>query len=1169
MSTRLGRDQLIPLVTKVAKERGVDPALLYGITMVESGGDYKAIGDKNRADGDYAAGLTQIRSGALADINKRLGTKYTKEDLTNNPELALTAGAVYLLDRQEMFGPSLGIQRYNGSGEAAERYANKVLGAAKGYNPSFDDSIYRGRGSGGRPSQISSNDLYRMLNPETEEPSFIDKFFGWNANAADQPSLESFNPLDSNNPIANTQRKLAESTYSADELARDFSKWKAGTAPTDDKFKPDEMILSKPSEIERYSLRRASSKEEQIPVVGDAKVSPTDDKFKPDEMILSKPSEIERYLLRRIQTEKEQEPAIKNTIPEKVSPNVNAVTAPQGVEKPASTGIPTGVAVSPNATAPVVPVASNTTNATAPVAPVDSSVAKPPAPDTEAIQGKLKGDLEKIRLEEEQKSVIGDVYNFLTEHPIDVFTDSPAAKEKLGFIAEKLSSVYLLDQDTAARIKQGQLSIADMTEILGATVPPLAAVFKGKRAVQAIGNAYSTFKKGGVEAVGKSIKRKWDELWSPNSLKELEHIDDTNAPPSIKALSDRVDDSLLSKDAIGNRPTILQNKDGIARLDTKISSYKGKNFAAEKAKLDNDIATATQKKAEAASKNDTAAEAKADADIVMLENKKNEVNNDELDLELFNDLRKDLVARNAKLGALEQRSKLAIRTEERFIAKELKQKQADHKKTYGNDPTSDDITAYTAEAQQKFNANSKTLLREAAKDAGIHLTDSAKKNFVSKAAGAVDRNKGKAIVAGTGAFLVGEQVFGDQGEKEAEKLNQEQSDIAKNKDEYILYNNMNATAEKIKAEKARQSTASTPDSSTSPTTAQASATAPVAANGTPATTAQAQASATTPVTGSGATTAASTAATNVDFSKFFNEKDEIIDKEGLLAALDSNMNPADMINSQLLAFNKEMEKEKASRDEMDYNNDLQNLNLALQSKSDNGKSGIKPSKTPSIVADILGDSVDAKGNIIPSPRATIAKAKLQSNPEYMLLSRNIETVSKEAKSLEPLFNDFNSLKTSNPSAMVSELASFAAIKAGKEGDDNSGFWQRIIDDTADTSDLVENIRNAFSKDKGFSAVAVNFGGSESVLNSPTFYKLVLNYTQDQTLLDNKGYSIDTDTKNLIITQLASIANQAAQYSSKALDLQQLVLKKNQMDQVSGGIAKVQDVLERARIYNPN
>ena len=82
------------------------------LIMKESFGDPKSEGDIET--GDKAVGLTQVRGLALEDVNKELGTSYTKDNLLNKPEISKLVGKTYLNQQLKRFGDKrLALAAYN------------------------------------------------------------------------------------------------------------------------------------------------------------------------------------------------------------------------------------------------------------------------------------------------------------------------------------------------------------------------------------------------------------------------------------------------------------------------------------------------------------------------------------------------------------------------------------------------------------------------------------------------------------------------------------------------------------------------------------------------------------------------------------------------------------------------------------------------------------------------------------------------------------------------------------------------------------------------------------------------------------------------------------------------------------------------------------------------
>lgn len=107
------RKQYSPLVASVAKEQGIDPALLHAVITVESGYNPKARSPKG------AAGLMQL----MPDTARR----YQVSDIWD-PRQNVNGGARYLRDLLATFNNNLGLAlaAYNAGENAVIGYGNRI-----------------------------------------------------------------------------------------------------------------------------------------------------------------------------------------------------------------------------------------------------------------------------------------------------------------------------------------------------------------------------------------------------------------------------------------------------------------------------------------------------------------------------------------------------------------------------------------------------------------------------------------------------------------------------------------------------------------------------------------------------------------------------------------------------------------------------------------------------------------------------------------------------------------------------------------------------------------------------------------------------------------------------------------------------------------------------------
>ena len=107
------RKQFAPLVSAVAKENGLDPALLHAVVTVESGYNPKARSVKG------ASGLMQLMPATAK--------RYQVTDIWD-PKQNLSGGARYLSDLLKMFNNNLGLAlaAYNAGENAVIQYGNRI-----------------------------------------------------------------------------------------------------------------------------------------------------------------------------------------------------------------------------------------------------------------------------------------------------------------------------------------------------------------------------------------------------------------------------------------------------------------------------------------------------------------------------------------------------------------------------------------------------------------------------------------------------------------------------------------------------------------------------------------------------------------------------------------------------------------------------------------------------------------------------------------------------------------------------------------------------------------------------------------------------------------------------------------------------------------------------------
>tara|TARA_B110000046_G_scaffold3077_2_gene3317 strand:+ start:944 stop:5005 length:4062 start_codon:yes stop_codon:yes gene_type:complete len=147
---------LLAMINAIADELGVSPTVARAIAYQESGHRHTTkdgkvlVGDvklKNKAYGAF-----QVRSMALADVNRLYKTNYTMDDLKNDPSANVRVGLLYFKAQKEFYGAKddrSALQGYNGGPgaikggkEGANNYAEKVLGTASADKPETTPRAY-------------------------------------------------------------------------------------------------------------------------------------------------------------------------------------------------------------------------------------------------------------------------------------------------------------------------------------------------------------------------------------------------------------------------------------------------------------------------------------------------------------------------------------------------------------------------------------------------------------------------------------------------------------------------------------------------------------------------------------------------------------------------------------------------------------------------------------------------------------------------------------------------------------------------------------------------------------------------------------------------------------------------------------------------------------------
>lgn len=111
--------------------------------QLESGGRTNTPGIVG--DGGAAAGPMQVHQGALTDVNRKLGTNYTLDQLAADPQLGTKVGNVYLQMQQNRFPgrPDLALAAYN-AGPGATEHAVQSGGGVAALPPSTQSYVQHG-----------------------------------------------------------------------------------------------------------------------------------------------------------------------------------------------------------------------------------------------------------------------------------------------------------------------------------------------------------------------------------------------------------------------------------------------------------------------------------------------------------------------------------------------------------------------------------------------------------------------------------------------------------------------------------------------------------------------------------------------------------------------------------------------------------------------------------------------------------------------------------------------------------------------------------------------------------------------------------------------------------------------------------------------------------------
>lgn len=143
------------------------------IHMAESGGSMQP---GIYGDGGKAAGPMQVHQAALADVNQRLGTSYTHQQLAADPNIGKAVGDEYHKMLLEQFGgdPAKAAAAYNaGPGRVAaavQAYGDKWMQGIPPETQAYVAKVTGGQPAGATPQQPQGNDeaYYRNMAAEGE-----------------------------------------------------------------------------------------------------------------------------------------------------------------------------------------------------------------------------------------------------------------------------------------------------------------------------------------------------------------------------------------------------------------------------------------------------------------------------------------------------------------------------------------------------------------------------------------------------------------------------------------------------------------------------------------------------------------------------------------------------------------------------------------------------------------------------------------------------------------------------------------------------------------------------------------------------------------------------------------------------------------------------------------
>ena len=118
--------KLIEKIIAKALELGIDPNILLAIAYKESRIRTGLTGDKNKKD--FAHGIFQVRKPAMQDVNRYYKTNYSVDDMKNDVDANIDAGARYYKMMYDAYGAKdleSALAGYNGGPKAARTGKNK------------------------------------------------------------------------------------------------------------------------------------------------------------------------------------------------------------------------------------------------------------------------------------------------------------------------------------------------------------------------------------------------------------------------------------------------------------------------------------------------------------------------------------------------------------------------------------------------------------------------------------------------------------------------------------------------------------------------------------------------------------------------------------------------------------------------------------------------------------------------------------------------------------------------------------------------------------------------------------------------------------------------------------------------------------------------------------